>query len=109
TTADPAFLRHLAREGIVQREGRFLYRFDPATSGYRRPADVWSLLQRITAPTLLVRGEHSPVLPRPMIQEMASRIGRARWEEIAGAYHHLVLDRPEAFRAVLDDFLKEAT
>ena len=107
TSADPALLRHLAREGIVEREGRFLYRFDPATSGTRRPVDAWSLLHRITAPTLVVRGEHSPVLTRPMAQEVAARIGRARWEEIAGAYHHLVLDQPAAFSAVLDRFLRQ--
>jgi len=105
TAADPAFLRHLARAGIVERDGRFLYRFDPATSGYRRPADVWSLLHRITAPTLLVRGEHSPVLTRPTVEEMASRIPQARWQEIAGAYHHLVLDRPAEFSVVLENFL----
>jgi len=107
TAADPAFLRHLAQAGIVERDGRFLYRFDPATSGNRRPADVWALLHRITAPTLLVRGEHSPVLTRPTVQEMASRIPRARWEEIAGAYHHLVLDRPAAFTVVLENFLRQ--
>jgi len=107
TTADPAFLRHLAREGIVERDGRFLYRFDPETSGRRRPVDAWSLLHLIKAPTLIVRGEHSPVLPRPMAEALADRIGRARWVEIEGAYHHLVLDRPEAFRAVLEPFLAE--
>jgi pimeloyl-ACP methyl ester carboxylesterase len=105
TAADPAFLRHLAQVGIVERDGRFFYRFDPATSGYRRPADVWALLHRITAPTLLVRGEHSPVLTRPTAEEMASRIPQARWEEIAGAYHHLVLDRPAQFKVVLENFL----
>jgi pimeloyl-ACP methyl ester carboxylesterase len=33
TTADAALLDHLGRQGIVQRDGRFLYRFDPACSG----------------------------------------------------------------------------
>jgi pimeloyl-ACP methyl ester carboxylesterase len=107
TSADPALLGHLAREGVVEREGRFVYRFDPACNGMRRPADNWPLLHRIAAPTLLVRGEHSPVLPRAMAQELARRIPRARWEEIPGAYHHLVLDRPGAFTAVLDRFLRE--
>ncbi len=65
---------------IVEREGRFLYRFDPATNGLRRPVDAWSLLHRITAPTLIVRGEHSPVLTRPMAEEMAAAgsAGRGR-------------------------------
>ena len=108
TTADPALLEHLGREGIVQRDGRFLYRFDPDCNGTRRPVDAWPLLERITAPTLLVRGEHSPILPRDMAAEMAKRIPRVRVEEIAGAHHHLVLDAPEAFTAVLGRFLSEA-
>jgi esterase len=107
TTADPALLEHLGREGIVERNGRFLYRFDPACNGTRRPADGWALLERIAAPTLLVRGEHSPILPREMAAEMAKRIPNVRVEEIPGAYHHLVLDAPEAFTAVLDRFLRE--
>jgi esterase len=107
TAADPALLEHLARAGIVERDGRFLYRFDPACNGTRRPVDVWPLLGRITAPTLLVRGEHSPVLPRDMASEMVARIPRARLEETAGAYHHLVLDQPLAFTAVLARFLRE--
>ncbi|HET7876091.1 MAG TPA: alpha/beta hydrolase [Methylomirabilota bacterium] len=105
TTADPALLEHLAREGIAERAGRFLYRFDPDCNGTRRPTDMWPLLGRITAPTLVVRGEHSPILPREMAREMAKRIPRARVEEIPGTHHHLVLDRPDAFVRILDDFL----
>ena len=47
------------------------------------------------------------MLTRPMAQEMVDRIARARWEEIEGAYHHLVLDQPAAFTAVLDRFLRQ--
>jgi len=107
TMADPALLEHIAREGIVERDGRFLYRFDPACNGARRPTDAWPLLDRITAPTLLVRGEHSPVLPREMAREMARRIPKVRIAEIPGAYHHLVLDAPGEFTSVLDGFLGE--
>jgi pimeloyl-ACP methyl ester carboxylesterase len=105
TTADAALLDHLGRQGIVQRDGRFLYRFDPACSGRRRPADGWPLLQAIKAPTLLVRGEHSPVLPTAMAHEMQRLIPGARFAEIPGAYHHLVLDAPGAFSRALDRFL----
>jgi pimeloyl-ACP methyl ester carboxylesterase len=107
TVADPRLLEHLARQGIVEREGRFLYRFDPACNGRRRPTDGWALLEQITAPTLLVRGEHSPVLPREMAADMLARLRRARLVEIAGTYHHLVLDAPSAFARVLDTFLSE--
>jgi pimeloyl-ACP methyl ester carboxylesterase len=107
TVADPALLEHLARQGIVERDGRFLYRFDPACNGERRPTDVLPLLSKIAAPTLLVRAERSPVLPRATAEEMASRIAQVRLEEISDAYHHLVLDQPAAFTAVLDRFLTD--
>jgi pimeloyl-ACP methyl ester carboxylesterase len=107
TVADPRLLEHLARQGIAEREGRFVYRFDPACNGQRRPTDGWALLDRIIAPTLLVRGEHSPVLPREMAADMLARLARARLVEIPGTYHHLVLDAPGAFATALDAFLSE--
>ena len=107
TVADARLLAHLAREGITEREGRFLYRFDPACNGRRRPTDGWALLERITAPTLLVRGEHSPILPREMAADMLARLPRARLVEIPGTYHHLVLDAPLAFARALDEFLSQ--
>lgn len=107
TAADPGLLEHLAAEGIVERDGRFLYRFDPECNGQRRPTDLWPLLSRITVPTLLVRGEHSVVLPPPMAEEIARRIPRITVEEIEGAYHHVTLDQPAAFTQVLKNFLTE--
>ena len=107
TVAEPRLLAHLAREGITERDGRFLYRFDPACNGRRRPTDAWPLLDRITAPTLLVRGEHSPILPREMAADMLARLRQARLVEIPGTYHHLVLDAPHAFAKVLEEFLSE--
>jgi esterase len=107
TVAEPVLLAHLAREGITERDGRFLYRFDPACNGRRRPTDAWALLDRITAPTLLVRGEHSPILPREMAADMLARLRQARLVEIPGTYHHLVLDAPLAFAKVLEEFLSE--
>jgi pimeloyl-ACP methyl ester carboxylesterase len=108
TIADPALLAHLGREGITQRDGHYLYRFDPATSGARAPADAWPLLERITAPTLVVRGEHSRILPVPMARDIAKRVARVRLVEVAGAYHHLTLDAPQPFAEALDAFLAEA-
>jgi pimeloyl-ACP methyl ester carboxylesterase len=107
TVADPRLLEHLAREGITRRDGRFLYRFDPACNGQRRPTDGWRLLGDIAAPTLLVRGEHSPILPREMAADMLARLPRARLVEIPGTYHHLVLDAPRAFAKVLGSFLAD--
>ena len=105
TVAPPALLAHLARSGIVEREGKWTYRFDPACNGTRQPVDAWPLLARIACPTLIVRGEKSPILPRPMAEEMAEKIPGAALVEVPGVYHHLVLDAPDAFVAHLGDFL----
>jgi pimeloyl-ACP methyl ester carboxylesterase len=107
TVADPALLAHLGSAGVVEGDGGWRYRFDTACNGSRRPADAWALLPRITAPTLIVRGELSPILSREMAERMRTGITGARLVEIPGAHHHLVLDAPEAFAAVLDAFLTE--
>ena len=105
TVAVPELLRHLALEGFVERGGGWVYRFDPACNGSRSPVDAWPLLGRIQAPTLIVRGELSPVLPAEMAERLRAAIPGATLVEIPGAYHHLVLDRPAAFVHALDAFL----
>jgi pimeloyl-ACP methyl ester carboxylesterase len=107
TTAPASLLGHLARAGIVERGGGWVYRFDPATNGKRVPVDAWPLLPEIGCPTLVVRGESSPVLTRETAQAILKRISGARLAEIPGTYHHLMLDRPAAFASVLDGFLEE--
>jgi pimeloyl-ACP methyl ester carboxylesterase len=108
TIADPALLQHIARRGLARVNGGFRYRFDPACYGHRGPVDCWPLLPRIGASTLVVRAEHSPVLPADMAARMGQEIPRAEVVEIPGAYHHLTLDAPEAFSAALDGFLRRA-
>jgi pimeloyl-ACP methyl ester carboxylesterase len=106
TLADPALLAHLARESVTFRDGAVSPRFDPACYGARKPVDAWPLLPRIQAPTLVIRGERSPILTRDMAGRLVAEIARARLVEIPDAYHHLVLDRPaefvQAIRAFLD-------
>jgi pimeloyl-ACP methyl ester carboxylesterase len=105
TTADPALLAHLARESVAWRDGAFSLRFDPSCYAARVPIDGWPLLPGITAPTLVVRGEWSPILPPPMAERLRAALPAARLVEIREAYHHLVLDRPEAFVRELREFL----
>jgi pimeloyl-ACP methyl ester carboxylesterase len=56
--------------------------------------DAWPLLRRIAVPTLVVRGEHSTILPRERAERMVKAIPSARLEEIPGAHHHVTLDAP---------------
>src|SRR5260370_9251083 len=86
TVADSRLLEHLARAGITEREGRFLYRFDPACNGRRRPTDGWALLDRISAQTLPLRGEHSPVPPPEMAAGVLAPPAHPRLVAVPGAH-----------------------
>ena len=105
TIADPRLLAHLATMGIVERDGGWVYRFDPQANRSRQPIDTERLLDRVTAPALIVRGEVSPVLTRELADRVVTKIRDARFVEIPGTYHHLVLDAPAAFARALADFL----
>ena len=105
TNAGPALLEHVARAGIVERQGGWSYRFDPAANSTRKPKDLWPELSRIAAPTLLVRASLSPILPPDMAARMADLIPDVRIVEVADAYHHVTLDRPEAFVRAVAPFL----
>jgi pimeloyl-ACP methyl ester carboxylesterase len=105
TIADPALLAHLARESVAWRDGAVSLRFDPACYAARVPVDGWLLVPQVAAPALVVRGELSPILPRPMAERLRAELPAASLVEIREAYHHLVLDRPEAFVHELRAFL----
>ncbi len=105
TNADPALLAHVGAAGVVERDGAWVYRFDPASNAERRPVDAWTLLDRITAPTLIARGELSPVLPRDMADKLRSAITGASLVEIPASYHHVTLDNPAGFVRELEKFL----
>jgi pimeloyl-ACP methyl ester carboxylesterase len=109
TVGEREFLAHLARAGLTERDGSWVYRFDPACNGTRRPRDVWPLLGQITAPTRIIRGEWSPVLPRDTAERMRALIPRASLVEIPGAHHHVTLDQPAAVVAALSAFLDRVT
>jgi len=60
------------------------------------PVDCWALLPRITAPTLVVRGEHSLILDRDVAERMVKTLPSGALAEIPGAHHHVTFDAPRA-------------
>jgi 3-oxoadipate enol-lactonase len=67
--------------------------------------DLRSALPRVTAPTLVVAGEQDQATPPEHAELIASLIPGARLEVLPGAAHLGNLERPEAFTALLLDFL----
>jgi len=66
-------------------------------------------LERITAPTLVVVGEHDEVTPPRTSQRLAEGIAGARYVEIPGAGHLANQERPEVFNDAIADFLESLT
>ncbi len=72
-------------------DGRFSLAYDSRIhDAYKRQKEdivLWPLYDAVTAPTLLIRGAQSDLLPRDVAQEMTQRGPRAQLVEIEGAGH----------------------
>lgn len=95
-------LRRAATLGTPRWDPRILDGFDTPAAGPRLIAAAG----RVTVPTLLVRGERSPLASREAVQELADCINDVEAVEIADAGHLVATDQADAFNAVLLDFLE---
>ncbi len=68
--------------------------------------DLRSALKNIAVPTLVLSGSRDNNAPAPMMAKMASYIPSANYVELEGVGHLANLERPAAFNAALDHFLK---
>ena len=68
--------------------------------------DLRGALKDIALPTLVLSGSKDNNAPAPMMAKMASYIPSATYVELEGAGHLVNLERPKAFNAALDQFLK---
>ncbi len=107
----PSFvLDHVARHSLREVDGGWQWKFDDtitATLSHPTVSEA-ELLQRIELPLALIYGEHSVVLPADIAAKTVAYMRRGRAPiELAGAHHHLLLDRPEAFSALLAELLPQ--
>jgi 3-oxoadipate enol-lactonase len=68
--------------------------------------DQRNALKDIVVPTLLLSGSNDKNAPAPMMAKMAKYIPSAKYVELEGVGHLANLERPGAFNAALDTFLK---
>ncbi|HYZ94024.1 MAG TPA: alpha/beta fold hydrolase [Actinomycetota bacterium] len=69
--------------------------------------DARDRLGGIRSPTLVVVGDEDVLVPRRYSQELVELIPGAKLQVIAEAGHGALVERPDAFRAVVEPFLKE--
>jgi 3-oxoadipate enol-lactonase len=68
--------------------------------------DQRNALKDIVVPTLLLSGSKDKNAPAPMMVKMATYMPSAKYVELEGVGHLANLERPGAFNAALDSFLK---
>ena len=68
--------------------------------------DLRNALKKIAVPTLVLSGSKDNNAPAPMMAKMASYIPSATFVELDSVGHLANLERPGAFNAALDSFLK---
>ncbi|MFC5451495.1 alpha/beta fold hydrolase [Paenibacillus aestuarii] len=71
--------------------------------------DSVDLLASIHVPTLVIAGEQDAIAPPDVMKTMADQIQQASFHVIADASHLTPLEQPEAFNALLTDFLGRIT
>ena len=69
--------------------------------------DLREALARIAVPCLVLAGEKDTNAPAAMMRKMAERIRGAAYVCLDGAGHLANLEKPQAFNAALDAFLRE--
>ena len=108
TKAPGDWIRHLGEAAVVERaSGVWQYAFDRQVFAQARP-DASPLLPGIIAPTLVVRGEGSPIMDRDAMLRVATTVQRGQFAEIKGAGHHLILDDPAGFASTVTAWLDRA-
>ncbi|MFT7402758.1 MAG: pimeloyl-ACP methyl ester carboxylesterase [Hydrogenophaga sp.] len=120
----PEQWRALSRPLLREREGRWWLHYDPAIAvpvhamlaadpqaaqqGVRDgEAMLWGLFDRITAPTLLLRGTDSDLLTAQTAERMAERGPRAHCVSFPGVGHAPTLIAPDQCAAVSDFLLAD--
>jgi len=88
-------------------DGALVWGWHPSVKERRTVVDVdwWATLRSITPPTLVLRGEDSPILDRDVAERMARELPQGRFVEIPRARHTLHEDNPDAVLKALDEFL----
>ena len=85
--------RHLVKHATRRVPGGYALHYDPQIASLVQPMPLapglsfWSAWHRVRCPVLVVRGEHSPILPREVLRAMVEAKPRTEVVEVRGAGH----------------------
>jgi len=115
---NPRRNRELLRRSLLHNlrpmpDGRFMWKYDqrhrgkvvePAAYARRREL-LWSAVDGVECPTLVVRGAQSDVFHDEDAERLSTRLRQGRWVRIEGAGHTVQGDNPAGLLVALRSFL----
>lgn len=99
---------HVARYSLREVEGGWAWKFDDRITATlpHPPLSEAEMLEAIDLPMALIYGEHSAVLPADVAAKTVSYMRNAPPPiQVDDAYHHVLLDQPQALTALLRELL----
>jgi len=119
---NPRRNRELLRRSLLHNlrrmpDGRFMWKYDQRHRGRaldpavvaRRREMLWSAVDGVTCPVLVVRGAQSDVFHDEDAERLAGRFRQGRWVKVEGAGHTVQGDNPAGLLVELRKFLSEVT
>jgi pimeloyl-ACP methyl ester carboxylesterase len=98
-------LHEIAERSLARTdEGRWTLKFDRESFLGGDGLDVLDTIKTIRIPTMLVRAEHSRIMTAEAAEQARGSNQRARLVTIAGAHHHVILEKPDAVARVIEEF-----
>ncbi len=107
----PSLERYLQNAFVQGEDGAYVFRYDRRLADITTKAAIveidflWDALSRIGCPTLVLRGEESPILDEEIAARMVSSLPHGRLYVFRKAGHSLPRLRPEEFARVVRAFL----
>jgi pimeloyl-ACP methyl ester carboxylesterase len=106
--ASEDMIRHRVTNNARQLpSGKWTWKYSPDAPRLWSPEDLWDRLPQISAPTLVVRGGLSNVLPQEVAEREAAAIPNGRLVVVEGSGHPVPMDRPAELEAAVRAFLNE--
>jgi pimeloyl-ACP methyl ester carboxylesterase len=104
TALPPERVRELGRASIKKAPRGWTWKYDFRAFHYAYEP-IWPLLPRVKTRSLVVRGGLSKLMSEDALRRVAQGLGGAATADIAGAHHHVSLDRPAQLADAILRFL----
>lgn len=72
-----------------------------------KQADNRAILPTVEQPTLVIAGAEDTIAPEAAVRAVADAVPGARMETVTGARHAAYMERPDAYNALVTDFLAD--